>query len=173
MRWSEDKLREYGEKRAKSAAVARSEVGTPVGSLPGIPDAPEPIAPARRARPFRLTAVEPLEGDVQGAIRALLAVHPLVAWHMRINSGVSTPIDADGRRRFIRFHDMPGCSDLIGQLADGRFLAIEVKRPSWRRPSDEREEAQAAFIERVRAGAGVAFFARSTADVLEHLGPLG
>lgn len=122
------------------------------------------------ARPFRLSRPEPTEAQVQASIRALLAAHPLVAWHGRINSGRAWLKGAGGKERPVQFHDVPGMSDIIGQLKDGRFLAIEVKRPSWKGPSDEREQRQAAFLERVRAHGGVAFFAKRVDDVIAHLG---
>ena len=55
-------------------------------------------------------------------------------------------------------------ADIIGQLTDGRFLAIEVKRPSGK-VTDE----QAAFIGMVQNSNGVAFVARSVADVFQVL----
>lgn len=46
-----------------------------------------------------------------------------------------------------------GTSDLIGIMPDGRFLAIEVKRPGGK-PSPE----QINFIDFIRLRGGVAFF---------------
>ena len=88
--------------------------------------------------------------------------HPAVAWVERQNSGA-----AKVGNRFIRF-GWPGCSDVIGQLRDGRFLACEVKAPKGRvRPE------QQVFLDRVRAGAGVAFVARDLRDVHRELNHLG
>lgn len=90
-----------------------------------------------------------------------LRVHPLVAWVERQNTGAAV---VGGR--FIRF-GWPGCSDLIGMLRDGRFMAVEVKAPKGGlRPE------QAVFLDRVRAGGGVAFVARDLRDVMRELGPL-
>lgn len=47
-----------------------------------------------------------------------------------------------------------GISDIIGCLPDGRFLAIEVKKPGGR-PSPE----QKAFVERVNTSGGVGLIA--------------
>jgi len=72
-----------------------------------------------------------LERDVLAAVKKFLRLHPKVAWVERINSGAQT-IDANriynGRRRYIKYGFI-GCSDIIGQLKDGRFLAVECKRP--------------------------------------------
>ena len=66
--------------------------------------------------------------------------------------------------RFIRF-GWPGCPDVLGQLKDGRFLAVEVKAQAGRlRPE------QALFLERIRCAGGVAFVARDLRDVLRALG---
>ena len=130
------------------------------------------MAPTRQ-RAFRLKALEPSEADVQASIRQLLAVHPRVAWHGRINSGKAwLPSGKVGKFRPVQFHDVPGMSDLLGQLVDGRLLAIEVKRPSWRQPTDERERLQQAFLTRVCDAGGLGFFARSLEDVLVMLGPM-
>ena len=90
-----------------------------------------------------------------------LRVHPLVAWVERQNTGV-----ARVGGRFIKF-GWPGCSDLVGMMRDGRFMAVEVKTPKGRlRPE------QVVFLDRVRAGGGVAFVARDLRDVVAALGPL-
>lgn len=113
-----------------------------------------------------LVPAEPLEADIQSAILELLARHSKVAWAGRINSGAAMLPGKGGKLRPVRFNSIEGISDIIGQMADGRFLAIEVKRPSWRKPSDEREKAQAAFLGQVLHAGGVAFFARSVDEVL-------
>ena len=65
--------------------------------------------------------------------------------------------------RFIRF-GWPGCSDVLGMLRDGRFLAVEVKAPTGKlRPE------QTVFLERIRAGGGAGFMARDCRDVLREL----
>lgn len=92
--------------------------------------------------------------EVLKALRA----HPLVSWAERQNSGA-----ANVGGRYIRF-GWPGCSDVLGQLRDGRFLAVECKSPTGRlRPE------QAGFLERIRCAGGVAFMARDLRDVLREL----
>lgn len=68
---------------------------------------------------------KPLESDILPGIIKFLRVHPLVGWAARINSGGAE--NAQGQ--YVRFNDIIGCSDVIGQMRSGAFLAIEVKRP--------------------------------------------
>jgi hypothetical protein len=113
---------------------------------------PLPSAPRR---PVLAEAAALLE--VLQALRA----HPAVAWVERMNTGA-----AKLGRRFVRF-GFPGCPDVLGQLHDGRLLAVEVKGPRGRlRPE------QKVVLTRVAAAGGVAFVARSLRDVVVALGPL-
>ena len=115
---------------------------------------PAPAAPRQpSARP---------EADVLRTVLAALRRHPAVAWVERLNSGV---VEVDGR--WIRYGWI-GAADLIGQLADGRFLAVEVKAPAGRV-----SEAQQAFLNRVNAAGGAAFVTRGGDDVAAALGQLG
>ena len=113
---------------------------------------------------LRLTPSEPLEAQVQRAVLRALSLHPRVAWAHRMNSGVFRPQRKDGSVGFVRA-GFEGLSDVIGQLVDGRLLAVEVKRPSGRVT-----EPQDAFLTRVRTHGGVAFVARSVDDVWNELG---
>ncbi len=85
--------------------------------------------------------------------------HPAVAWVERQNSGGFK----DGLGQFVRF-GWPGCSDILGQLRDGRILAVEVKAPGGRL-----SESQQIFLNRVRAAGGVAFVATSAVDVIRNI----
>lgn len=68
--------------------------------------------------------------------------------------------------RFIRF-GWPGFPDVLGQLCDGRFLAVEMKGPTGRlRPE------QAVFLERINGAGGVGFMARDLRDVHRELNQL-
>ncbi len=99
-----------------------------------------------------------------GAIRALLRVHPRVAWFERMNSGAGRLAYGDGRTsQFMRF-GFAGCPDIIGMLKGGRALYIEVKRPSGTvRPE------QAAFIDLAARHGAAALVARSVDDVVRAL----
>ena len=57
-----------------------------------------------------------------------------------------------------------GISDLVGMMPDGRYLAIEIKRPG-EKPTDK----QQAFLDEVNARKGVAFLATSVDDVIREL----
>lgn len=115
-------------------------------------EAPKPRS-ARQPRPQ--PAPTPREADIQRAILDYLRAHPMVSWRARMNTGAATT-EAGG---FIRFA-FRGCPDIIGQLTDGRFLGIEVKRPGGKVSPE-----QAAFIERVNRHHGVACVAYSVEDV--------
>ena len=101
------------------------------------------------------------EAQVQKTVLSYLRHHPRVAWCHRMNTGaVTVPATETTKKRFIRFA-FPGCSDIIGQLRDGRFLAVECKRPVGRWPVTSE---QAAFIEAVNGAGGVAGVVRSVED---------
>lgn len=57
-----------------------------------------------------------------------------------------------------------GVSDILGILPDGRFLAIEVKRPGGKASAKQLE-----FIEQITSRGGVAFVADSTDVVRREL----
>lgn len=105
-----------------------------------------------------------LETDIQASVLALLELHPVVAWVERINVGAGRLLRADGTAsRFIRFA-FEGCADILGQLKDGRFLAVECKahgeRPTY---------LQAAFLTRVIENHGIGFVAHRSEDVMRLL----
>lgn len=87
--------------------------------------------------------------------------HPLVAWAERQNSG-AIKVGA----RFVRF-GWRGCSDVLGQLKDGRLLACEVKAKRGRLRPEQRE-----FLDRVQQFGGVGIVARNANDVMAVLGTL-
>lgn len=123
---------------------------------------PKPVKPPAK---LRLTRPEPAEAEVLSSILAALNFYPRVAWFVRANAAAGKLLYPDGTTsQFMRF-GFPGCSDIIGQMVDGRFLAIETKRPSGRTT-----DAQAAFLETVRTHGGLAFVCRGIDDLREHLG---
>ena len=107
--------------------------------------------------PPRRNMARPEAACLVEVLRALNA-HPRVAWCERQNSGA---LRAGGR--FIKF-GWRGCSDVLGQLTDGRFLAVEVKAPKGTANPEQIE-----FLARVRAAGGVAFIARDLRDVHRNL----
>ena len=108
--------------------------------------------PRKNARPEAAALVEVLM-----ALRS----HSLVAWAERQNTGAIKVGE-----RFVRF-GWRGCSDVLGQLKDGRLLACEVKA---RRGSLRPEQGH--FLDRVRQFGGVGIVARNAADVLTALGAI-
>ena len=100
-----------------------------------------------------------LEAGALTEVMTALKSHSSVAWCHRQNTG-SLRVGA----RFVRF-GWSGCSDILGQLRDGRFLAIECKSPTGK-PTPE----QSAFMKQVNSNGGVAFVARNCADVFKNLG---
>lgn len=115
------------------------------------------------SKPFRLTRPEPSEAAVLQAVLTCLQYHPKVVWHARMNTGAGKIVRQGKVSQFMRW-GFPGCPDVLGQLRGGAVLACEVKRPSG-----EIRPEQAAFLEKVREGGGVAFVARSVTDVMEAL----
>ena len=116
------------------------------------------------AKPRRLTMPEPTEAQVLAAVQQALSHHHAVAWHQRMNTGAGKLMYPDGKTsRFLRF-GFPGCPDIIGQLRDGRFLAVEVKRPSGKLSGE-----QSQFLKLVRGNGGVGFVARRVEDVFNGI----
>ena len=111
------------------------------------------------AKAFRLKTLQPTEHQVQTAILRYLEVSPRVAWDRHNNTGAVKIPAPSGKDRFVRY-GFPGCSDIIGQLTDGRFLAIEVKSKTGRAT-----EAQSEFLAMVATNGGVSVLARSIDDV--------
>lgn len=100
------------------------------------------------------------ESDVLASVLAFLRLHPSVGWVRRMNVGASE--SADGR--YVKF-GFTGCSDIIGQMKSGVFLAIECKREIGGKAS----EHQLAFINTVQKHGGIAGVVRSVDDVIKLL----
>jgi hypothetical protein len=98
------------------------------------------------------------ESAVLKAVLDVLRLHRGVAWCARMNSG---RFQIEGRWVQASFK---GCADILGQLTDGRLLAIECKSDKGK-TTDE----QAAFLRHVRDNHGIAFVARSVDDVMVNL----
>lgn len=94
------------------------------------------------------------ESTILEAVLRYVRIHPKVAWVRRMNTGA---VQMRGVR-FMRFGFL-GCSDLIGQVKGGRFLAIEIKAPAGRLTVEQTE-----FLDRVKRHGGVSGVARSIED---------
>ncbi|WP_287602702.1 VRR-NUC domain-containing protein [Thiothrix sp.] len=117
----------------------------------------------RHEQQFYSHMVQASEHDIQKAILDYLARCSRVAFAHRQNTGQTKYEDGHGETRYVRY-GWVGCSDIIGMLTDGRFLAIEVKSRTGRL-----SEEQAAFLDCVNAGGGVGIVARSVDDVIKGL----
>ena len=156
-----------GTKRYKYPTVPtgkKVQIGTaPFRGVPFVPtpqQAPDTDLLGHEIQQPKRTNDRPEAAALVEVLKALKA-HPLVAWAERQNSGA-----AKVGNRFIRF-GWPGCADVIGQMCDGRFLAVEVKAAKGRASPE-----QTLFLARIRDAGGVGFVARSLADVVAALGPL-
>jgi len=107
------------------------------------------------------------EAQIQGGIMDLLLVHKDVAWAMVITTGVfkvKGGYVTVGHYLEDEQKSKTGMSDIIGQLRDGRMLAIETK-DIGEKPTGE----QYAFMALVRTNGGVAFWCDSITDCNTHL----
>jgi len=102
------------------------------------------------------------EKQLQKIIIEYLRYHPKVAWIERINVGAHV-IDEKNSRRFVRY-SFKGCSDILGQMKNGKFLAVEVKSARGRLT-----EYQSEFINKVNKSGGLALVVRSLDDVQDAL----
>lgn len=146
--------------------------------------------PRRRGmqRPLQFGAGDPVQGeqkakgdkllerDVQAATMAILEKHPRVAFAYRMNTGAGYLIGAHAWRgllagevarkamcRFIRFA-FPGCSDILGMLTNGRFVAIECKSTDGELRDDQR-----AFLSLVNQHGGLGFIVRRPEQVFDSI----
>ena len=108
------------------------------------------------------------EAPVVAAVGELLAAHPQVLFAVRQNSGaMHVPSRINERLvpiwfyRVVRAPENVTLPDYWGFLRDCRAFAIECKRPSWKKPHDDRERRQAAYIQMIEAIGGVGGFVRS------------
>ena len=102
------------------------------------------------------------EKIIQKSILEYLQYHPDIAWAERMNVGAHVISDKNSRR-YVRYA-FKGCSDIIGQLKNGKILAVEVKSEKGVLSDFQRE-----FIDKVRSNSGIALMARSIDDVQKAL----
>jgi len=99
------------------------------------------------------------EGELQKDVLKYLRFHPNVAW-ARINT---TGIVKTKQGGWVRI-GIPGESDIIGQLTNGKILAIEIKLPGCV-PSLK----QLDFLELVQKNNGVSGWVTSINEIKEIL----
>ena len=112
------------------------------------------------------------EAPCQAGLRVLAPYHKGHLW--RNNRG-ATKTESGGMVRFgigndsskvdkvIKSSDLIGFTSIEGVAV---FTAVEVKKPGWKAPTNERERAQAAFLKLIHAGGGIATFATQPSDYL-------
>ncbi len=143
-------------------AVQDAPQGTPPDA--GLPKAvPAPKTPQK---PFKLASRRPKESEVQTQIVDYLRAQQArgrIVWFARCNGGSVLSMHK-GRRSFTRFYALylrgaepahKGMADLHGMLPDGRYFALEVKRPG-----EKATPEQQAFLAAVQAGGGIAAVVR-------------
>ena len=99
------------------------------------------------------------ESQIQSGVMDLLLVHKDVAWAMVITTGkFKAPGGWVTVGHYMSEHQKreTGMSDIIGQLRDGRMLAIETKDIN-ETPTEEQHK----FMRLVRTNGGVAFWTSS------------
>lgn len=107
--------------------------------------------------------VEPTEKQIENSILCYLEHLPeCFAWKNQ-SVGVFDPVKKIHRKSFNRYH-INGVSDILG-VYKGRFLAIEVKRPSNKKRSPDQDN----FIRLIKSQGGLAFYATSVEDVKREL----
>ena len=104
------------------------------------------------------------EREVLKAAWKYIAHHPKVAWVTRINSGGLMADFGTAGMVPMKFNYILGMSDLIVQMKDGRFLAVECKREGVNLEDHQRD-----FLNEVRQAGGVAFVARNLDDCIRGL----
>lgn len=95
------------------------------------------------------------ESEIQKAILQYLHARGIFAWTNK-TTGTFDPY----KKTFRKFTGLRGVSDVLGVMPNGRFLAIEVKAKDGRVSPDQKS-----FIEQINKEHGLAFVARSVADV--------
>ena len=108
------------------------------------------------------------ESAIQAACLQWLAYHGVkLAWRQNTGGARKTYRTKAGvdREYHIRFA-VKGCSDILGILPGGRFLAVEVKRADGKASAD-----QADFLRRVNEAGGLGIVVRSVDELSEQLLP--
>ena len=116
--------------------------------------------PRRHSVKLNRTGLEMYESDIQLGILSFLNTRKGYYFPMDVNGVFSQSIGAylKNKQRVV------GVSDILGIYPDGgRWVAIEVKRPSNRK----RPEEQIEFLDRINRNGGVGIFADNLDTVME------
>lgn len=134
--------------------------------------------PEAAAALARVTAVSPVPaGSSEAAVQAQLRVEAAKIGYClwRNNSGslpdkTGTPVRFGLGNDSEKLNKILKSPDLVGIGPRGMFTAVEVKAPGWKKPSNDREVAQANFLGLVQARGGLAGFATSVEDYYRIVG---
>lgn len=100
------------------------------------------------------------EAEIQTQImRYLNCIPNVVPTFWRQNTGGAYFKGRGGKEQFVRF-GKKGISDILGIMNDGRFLAIEVKRPGAKPTIHQKN-----FINEIHRAKGISIVATSIEDV--------
>ncbi len=113
----------------------------------------------RRRKPKILKDGSRSETDIQDAILHYLSHQPGFYWRQKTVGTYSPKCE----KFLLNPANMTGVSDIIGIYPNGRFIAIEVKRPE----NKIRPDHQIAFLDKINKNGGVGIFATSVDDVIE------
>lgn len=105
---------------------------------------------------LKMKMPEPLEKDIQSSILEYLHARGIFCWKEH-----SSGIMIDGGQRYMPI-GLKGKSDILG-IYKGKFLAIEVKRPSGKISNEQLE-----FLTNINKYGGIGFVAYSIDDVIRH-----
>jgi hypothetical protein len=100
------------------------------------------------------------ESDILRAVLEWLHWHHIFVFRVN-NTGIFDPT----QKRFRSFQGMKGVSDILG-IINGRFLAIEVKRPGQKPRPD-----QAEFLKEINNQGGLGIVVHSLDELEKQLGP--
>lgn len=94
------------------------------------------------------------EADLYAPVLKLLSKRGARAFrnHVGLSAHGNT---SSGQNRYVRSGLCPGSSDIIGWTRDGRFLAIELKRPGWKPTKKWLAGMQPKFLKAVADAGGV------------------
>jgi penicillin-binding protein-related factor A (putative recombinase) len=109
-------------------------------------------------------ALELSEKDIEKSILRFLEFVPGGFFWKNNTTGVYDPVRKVFRKSKNKYA-INGVSDILG-VYQGRFVAIEVKRPQ----NKERPLEQKIFIDQINRNGGIAFFATSIEEVKAGLG---
>lgn len=150
-------------------------------AMAGKPFPEDMAAPERTVKPARAVPVKSdpstLEASVMTELAQVYAVHPNILFAVRQTSGGTKIGDHHVMFwRWLRRNKVEmTITDTWGMLRDGRFFAIEAKKPGWKGvgtgdgPQAVKERKQENFINVVKSGGGVGGFVTSGEQAMEIL----